>query len=481
MRYKVIGPPGTGKTKTLLDEVDKYIAKGVPLNRIGYFAFTRNAANEARDRFLKKNKDLTEKDTLYFKTLHSLAFHNLGLNQDNVMNELHYKAIGETCGIQINYASYESNSWNGIFSSNSEYLNLINLARVRRIDTLHQFDLNEHLSKVERNKLDAIDKEINNYKKTYGLIDFTDMLDKFLKNGTVKGKLDVIFVDEAQDLSKIQWDMLEKIEKENDADVWIAGDDDQAIFGWAGADVMSFIEWKATEVPLQQSKRVPSEIQKAALSIVGRIEEYRLDKKYYPKKEKGQITEVIKIADIDMSKGSWLILARTNSLLKEIPKMLKQKGLFFKTSDDKNSVSKNLYEDIAYWDKMKAGKKIPEIIEQRILERIKSKKPDFRLTWYNAFNNESSDKIDYLRVLLANKEKINKTPRITISTIHSAKGSEATNVVLFLNETTNTMKAASKSRSKKDEEYRVWYVAVTRSMQNLFLIKNNNKRKEFII
>ena len=481
MRYKVIGPPGTGKTKTLLDEVDKYIAKGVPLNRIGYFAFTRNAANEARDRFLKKNKDLTEKDTLYFKTLHSLAFHNLGLNQDNVMNELHYKAIGETCGIQINYASYESNSWNGIFSSNSEYLNLINLARVRRIDTLNQFDLNEHLSKVERNKLDAIDKEINNYKKTYGLIDFTDMLDKFLKNGTVKGKLDVIFVDEAQDLSKIQWDMLEKIEKENDADVWIAGDDDQAIFGWAGADVMSFIEWKATEVPLQQSKRVPSEIQKGALSIVGRIEEHRLEKKYYPKKEKGQIIEVIRIADIDMSKGSWLILARTNSLLKEIPKMLKQKGLFFKTSDDKNSISKNLYEDIAYWDKMKAGKKIPEIVEQRILERIKSKKPDFRLTWYNAFNNESSSKIDYLRVLLANKEKINKTPRITISTIHSAKGSEATNVVLFLNETTNTMKAASKSRSKKNEEYRVWYVAVTRSMQNLFLIKNNNKRKEFII
>ena len=481
MRYKVIGPPGTGKTKTLLDEVDKYIAKGVPLNRIGYFAFTRNAANEARDRFLKKNKDLTEKDTLYFKTLHSLAFHNLGLNQDNVMNELHYKAIGETCGIQINYASYESNSWNGIFSSNSEYLNLINLARVRRIDTLNQFDLNEHLSKVERNKLDAIDKEINSYKKTYGLIDFTDMLDKFLKNGTVKGKLDVIFVDEAQDLSKIQWDMLEKIEKENEADVWIAGDDDQAIFGWAGADVMSFIKWKATEVPLQQSKRVPSEIQKAALSIVGRIEEYRLDKKYYPKKEKGQITEVIKIADIDMSKGSWLILARTNSLLKEIPKMLKQKGLFFKTSDGKNSIGKNLYEDIEYWNKMKKNEKIPEIIEQRILERIKDKKPNLELEWHEAFNNEASDKIDYLRVLLANKEKIDKTPRITISTIHSAKGGEATNVVLFLNETTNTIKAASKSRAKRDEEYRVWYVAVTRSMQNLFLIKNNNKRKEFII
>lgn len=481
MRYKVIGPPGTGKTKRLLDEVDKYLAKGISLNRIGYFAFTRNAAKEARNRFLEKNKDLTKKDTLYFKTLHSLAFHNLGLNQDNVMNELHYKAIGETCGIQIKYASYESNAWNGIFSSNSEYLNLINLSRVRRIDTLHQFDLNEHLSKVERDKLDTIDKEIIDYKKAYGLIDFTDMLDKFLKKGDIKGKLDVILVDEAQDLSKIQWDVLEKIEKDNEADVWIAGDDDQAIFGWAGADVMSFIKWKAQEIPLQQSERVPSEIQKAALSIVGRIEGHRLNKKYYPKKEKGQITEVIKISDIDMSKGSWLILARTNSLLKEIPKMLKQKGLFFKTSDGKNSIRKNLYEDIEYWNKMRKNEEIPEIIEQRILERIKDKKPNLKLEWYEAFNNEASDKIDYLRVLLANKEKIDKTPRITISTIHSAKGGEATNVILFLNETTNTIKAAKKSKAKKDEEYRVWYVAVTRSMQNLFLIKNNNKRKEFII
>ena len=53
MRYKVVGPPGTGKTRRLLNEVQKYVDKGTPLNRIGYFAFTRKAAGEARDRFLK--------------------------------------------------------------------------------------------------------------------------------------------------------------------------------------------------------------------------------------------------------------------------------------------------------------------------------------------------------------------------------------------------------------------------------------------
>ena len=83
--------------------------------------------------------------------------------------------------------------------------------------------------------------------------------------------------------------------------------------------------------------------------------------------------------------------------------------------------------------------------------------------------------------MLINGEKINKEPRITVSTIHGAKGGEATNVVLFLNQTINTMKAASKSVIKQDEEYRVWYVGVTRTIQNLYLVKCNNKQKEFII
>ena len=74
---------------------------------------------------------LTKKDIKYFQTLHSLAFNRLGLKEENVMQDLNYKAIGDTCGIQIKYASYEINNWNGIFSSDSEYLGLINLARVK--------------------------------------------------------------------------------------------------------------------------------------------------------------------------------------------------------------------------------------------------------------------------------------------------------------------------------------------------------------
>ncbi len=478
MRYKVVGPPGTGKTRRLLNEVQRYANKGTKLNKIGYFAFTRKAANEARDRFLKIRTDLTKKDIKYFQTLHSLAFNRLGLKEENVMQELNYKAIGETCGIQIKYASYETNNWNGIFSSNSEYLTMINLARVRQISVTDQLDRNEHLSRIERDKLEAIEKEINNYKKVYGLIDFTDMIQKFLDKDVVPD-LDVIFVDEAQDLSLIQWSMINKIERDTKCDVWIAGDDDQAIFGWAGADVDSFINYEAEEIPLKQSERVPTSIQKMALNVIERIQENRIDKEYFPKSESGEIFERYKLTDIDMSTGDWLILTRTKSILKSIPTYLKKKGYFFETAQG-NSIGKSLYEDTKHWYNLQKKISIPDIHLQRVKERIKGSM-NLSLKWYDAFNNVSESQITYMRLLLLNNEDPTGTPRIKVSTIHGAKGGEATNVVLFLNETENTVKGARKSIAKRDEEYRVWYVGLTRSMKNLYLIKSKNKSKEFKI
>ena len=476
MRYKVVGPPGTGKTRRLLNEVQKYVDKGIPLSRIGYFAFTRKAAGEARDRFLKIKTELTKKDIKYFQTLHSLAFNRLGLKEENVMQDLNYKAIGDTCGIQIKYASYETNNWNGIFSSDSEYLGLINLARVKQISVLEQLDLNEHLSRIERDKLDAIDKEINNYKKIYNLIDFTDMIQKFLDTNDTP-EFDVIFVDEAQDLSLIQWSMINKIEKDTGCDVWVAGDDDQAIFGWAGADVNSFINYDAEEIPLTQSERVPSSIQKIALDVINRIQDNRIDKKYFPKSELGEIYERYKISDIDMTTGDWLILTRTKSILKSVPTYLKKRGLFFNTAQG-NSIGKSLYEDIQYWSQLQKRISLPDIQVQRIKERIKDSM-NLSLKWYDAFDNVSDSQITYMRLLLLNREDPTKEARIKVSTIHGAKGGEATNVVLFLNETANTIKGAKKSTAKQDEEYRVWYVGITRTMKNLYLIKSPNKSKEF--
>ena len=49
MKTIVLGPPGTGKTTTLLNKVDDYLKQTDP-DKVGYFAFTQKAAYEARDR-----------------------------------------------------------------------------------------------------------------------------------------------------------------------------------------------------------------------------------------------------------------------------------------------------------------------------------------------------------------------------------------------------------------------------------------------
>ena len=73
-------------------------------------------------------------------------------------------------------------------------------------------------------------------------------------------------------------------------DIYIAGDDDQAIFGWAGADVDSFINFDAVEIPLKQSKRVPRAIHTRALQRLDNIKLGRLDKPWNtPTAEEGNI------------------------------------------------------------------------------------------------------------------------------------------------------------------------------------------------
>ena len=48
MMRKILGPPGTGKTTRLLKYVKTFLKLGTPLEKIGYFAFTKKAANEAK-------------------------------------------------------------------------------------------------------------------------------------------------------------------------------------------------------------------------------------------------------------------------------------------------------------------------------------------------------------------------------------------------------------------------------------------------
>ena len=68
------------------------------------------------------------------------------------------------------------------------------------------------------------------YKKERGLFDFTDMLE----NCQSALDVEICIFDDAHDLSSLQFSMANKTFKTLHQEVYIACDDDQAIFSWAG-------------------------------------------------------------------------------------------------------------------------------------------------------------------------------------------------------------------------------------------------------
>ena len=78
-------------------------------------------------------------------------------------------------------------------------------------------------------------------------------------------------------------------------------------------------------------------------------------------------------------------------------------------------------------------------------------------------------------------EKLSKEARVKLSTIHSAKGGEAENVLLILDNTKMIREAIEKNPDKEDEENRIWYVGVTRTKQNLYIMAAKKEDKGYDI
>ena len=176
-----------------------------------------------------------------------------------------------------------------IFYSKNPYIQLINIARSKEIDPVRYYHLTEN-PKISLNKLEIIADELERYKEQHGLIDFPDMIEKFLESG-VSPKLRVMFVDEAQDLSLIQWKLVRKIE-EASTDSFIAGDDDQGIYKWNGAHVNTFINLEGTRKVLEQSYRVPKKPFDLADKIISRVKN-RVEKNIILKNQMDMLNDVL--------------------------------------------------------------------------------------------------------------------------------------------------------------------------------------------
>ena len=493
---RIFGPPGTGKTTTLLNMVDRALESGVNPNQIAFLAFTRKAANEAKERAAERFGLDPKKDLVFFRTIHSLALSMSDITREQVMQPEHYKEISHYTGIQIGdskSADFEEDI-PSLVTSKDPILGLINLARLRKVPLRQQY--NESGVDVDWNTVAYVEKTVETYKKRFNLYDFTDMLDIFVAEGErFCPRFELTFLDEAQDLSPLQWDIAHLLDGKSKR-MYAAGDDDQAIYRWAGADVDHFINLPGGAETLSQSYRVPRDVHAIAEKVVRRIAR-RFPKRYEPKEDRGHVARITTISSLDMSQGTWLILAQAGYMLQPVASELKSLGLLFDYRGHR-SIPERTAEAVNGWEQLRKGREITGKTARVIysfmsigdrIERGFKKLPglednDFvtlgQLTarhglratqdmiWSAAMDRLPESDRAYITALLRRGEKFNKAPRITLSTIHGAKGGEADNVVLF---TDISAAAAREMAQNPDDMHRVFYVGVTRTKHRLFIVE----------
>lgn len=484
----VLGPPGTGKTTYLLSLVEEALAAKVPPERIGFFSFTKRAASEAIERACAKF-GLQRRDLRYFRTLHSMCFQSLGLSNSDVMEGRKMEEFGDWLGVKITGVFNMSEGSSFGYEPGDRALFMENLARVRCVPLRQQYaalggdDLPWSL--VER-----ISRGLLQYKRDHRLLDYTDMLERFAAQDWGP-ELDLLLLDEAQDQSELQWRVVRKLARRARRCV-VAGDDDQAIFSWAGAATEFFVSMPGQVRVLGQSHRVPVAVQGVAHEIIGRVKARRA-KDWAPRAEAGAVVRQRALRDTPVSvDDTTLILTRNNYLLRDVAEHLRSLGVYYEWGDQ-TSIRPALLGAVRTWEALRRGETVPVDEARQVYDLMSTgvgvvrgykSLPGFSGAvtmqdlrdrggllrddiWHEALDRMEQKERLYMLRARQRGERLNERPRVRLSTIHGAKGGEADHVILLRDMANRTWQEMHDNR---EDEARVWYVGVTRARRQLSIV-----------
>ena len=242
----VISGPGSGKTEILMQRIGQLVTKhNVPPENILGLTFTRNAAEEMRQRLVPVLGELASRVTL--STIHSFA-HYLLRSEGKLFEILSGKEQLFFIKNLMKHKKLKDLSVGSVLREISLAKN--NLISVEEFRALYESDKN--MLKVA-DIYAAYDLE----KAKKYLYDFDDLLlETYLLLSTNENIRDKyadryqhLLVDEFQDTNPVQLEIIKCLIDENDNSVkslWIVGDDWQSIFSFAGASVGNILNFQTT-------------------------------------------------------------------------------------------------------------------------------------------------------------------------------------------------------------------------------------------
>lgn len=564
----VLAVPGAGKTTMLLERINN-LSKSIPQNKILTLTFSRTQAIDMKNRF--------GSDDTNIMTIHAFCY----LIIRNYLKKFHRE-------LRLLESTDAYNKYDLVRRIYQD----INNKKVSREDVLTFFTetsymknamLDEsYLQKVRIKNIEKVYEVYEDFKKSNNYIDFDDMqtialrlLDvnpKLLKS--IQNKYQYFQLDEGQDTSLLQFEILNRIVSLNN-NLMVVADDDQSIYSFRAANPDYLLNFKdyypgAEIFIMNENHRSSKNIARLAGEFI-KDNNFRYKKNLISKKEKGERVLIKTLKDaydqydfikknIDFSKSN-AILFRNNISAINLVTFLLEDGIDFAINDDfldffKSQIIDDFFDIIKFSDDFSNVEtfeniyyKIRTFLKKTEIEKLSTKPINqdifdffyeiidydrknslydiekklshirklplsrkisyiYKYLGYKEYSSLKANKFaeevinkdlfveslinftkdletieDFDRKILNLKKKIRLMPpsNLILQTIHRSKGLEYDKVfVIDMNKNEFPIIDYEKdSKASLEEERRVFYVAMTRARENLFILstkKRNNKK-----
>lgn len=496
----VYGPPGTGKTEYALKILAEASYEG---HSFIYETYRRWMTLDARARFADFFDDPAEGSKLarkFIVTTHALCKRLLGatiLSGKKLVSEI--KKVMRDCNIFTDDNAIKellSVISSDVIPDISELKTLpakIYTAYSYYVDMFFDRELFEERLPLAEYRIkpakvyDFTERWIEHL-DNIGMADFPYLLVRGLD--VEPPLVDVFIADEFHDKTKLKFELFKRHSSKAEKR-YILFDPQQSIYGYAGADpALSLKLWEeaAKRVALTPSFRLSEEQRDFAAQKLGKSLDF----------ECAGSTKILKVSwSYDLLGDDTLVLARTRGLLNDfIEGSLLGKPIVW--DGFRGWASRKDFVDTLL--RCRTSQKLSYDEFQLLFKYLKAsafngKKAQLKRRMDEAhkmgrlfFNVESFLSREFLRALrkgnidnfldhrlmgeyaenLRSILQNNGYKHIHLRTIHGAKGATFANVIVLRGITSKIQRAIRFDNFQREEERRVWYVAVTRASQNLF-------------
>ena len=540
---RLFGGPGSGKTTALLDRVEEILAaEDADVRDVLVVSYTRAAAAEIRER-LAERLDVSPRSLQgNVSTMHAKAYELLDLSRGDVVGEDDKESFCEEYGIEFEdqhggagRRTARSTTIGNKIIATSQWLQRTERDIADWYDVPFQWNVEEVRLPPEEdpnaqqgNKYtptwpsddDRIDipetiRAWRAYKGDNDLVGFADMLERVAQRSLVPS-VDYLIIDEFQDITTLQYNVFEEWRPHTEK-VLIAGDDDQVVYAWQGADPDLLLDTDVDEdVVLPNSYRLPSEILNVVNAEIRHIDK-RQEKDLHPRKEGGTVEAIESPSMLELvrnvrytvedDEGDIMCLFRARYQMFDFIDEFIDHGIPFTMLTDGRMWTDRVQDYVSAIEKAEADEPVTGLEARRLADMLQE--PAFgthdREELYDFLDDreEAADADDMVRKVTSFQRKSmgayfegdyqgTEPTRVRVGTIHSAKGREADHVFVATDLTEKVVeqmaasiddptdvsgveeftKATSPVPVLTDNERRVFYVGMSRARERLVIMES---------